>query len=54
MSGDKVNQTISSSVALTSVPFQQHVPNNTPTNTGEESDRRGKEKERQNGYISNL
>jgi len=55
MSGDKVNQIISSSsAAVTSVPFQQHVPNIRPTNTEEESDRRGKEKEGQNGYMSNL
>jgi hypothetical protein len=34
MSGDKVNQIISSaSAALTNVPFQQHVPNIRPTNT---------------------
>jgi len=46
MSGDKVNQIISSSsAAVKSVLFQQDVPNIRPTNTGEEGDRRGKEKE---------
>ena len=55
MSGDKENHIISSpSAALTSVTFLQHVLNNRPTNTGEDSDRRGKEEEGQSGYMSNM
>lgn len=46
MSDDKMNQIIfTSSAALKKVSFQQNVPSRQPTKTGEQGDRRGKDRE---------